>query len=225
VADQVVVLGGWGVDTDVLRPVFGDDARYIDTTALLPHLVTCNTIHPDWPVITARILEPYRSPGFVLAGWSTGALLAYGAAPFLSPSRLQLASATLSFCRTASFRHGMRPSVIAAMKYRLKSTPQNVLDEFSVNCGFPEKTSQKKNIRNTTALVDGLTFLEQAQLGAQPVPECRITMLHGNRDRIIPPEAGRIMSSHCGAGFTLLEGPHACFINNIEKMKTILATK
>ena len=219
--NNFVVLGGWGISPDILTPLFGNDAHYIDSNTLLPQLIENGTLTPDWSDIVASIIRPHLSCRPFLAGWSTGAMLAYGAALHLHPQQLCLISATPSFCRNASWRHGVRPSVLSSMRERLLSAPSEVLADFAKRCGLscapiPELAP--------AAFIDGLHFLEQAQIAPRALPATRIQFFHGESDPIVPAAAGEHFAASCNAIISLLPGTHACFTDTIDTITSIFST-
>lgn len=220
--NTLLVLGGWGISPTVLRPHFGENALYIDSNTILPHLVHVATLRDNWPTIVAQHLQTVTSiKDAIVVGWSTGAMLAYGAASVVSPKGLLLLSATPSFCRTSTFRYGMRPSVLAAMRERLHTNPQGVLDDFRIRSGLNDSSTALWPVEDLCA---GLYFLEQASLDSCTRPGCPIHFIHGERDTIIPKSAGEFFSSSCHAPLTLLAAPHACFTSNDEQLPLLLST-
>jgi len=217
-----LVLGGWGVSPAVLRPLFGENAIYIDSNRILPHLIHNTVLIDNWPLRVAELLQPSMGEEkTVLAGWSTGAMLAYAAASVQAPAGLLLLSATPSFCRTPTFKFGMRQSVLAAMRERLHEHPQNVLDEFRNRSGL---TGSSEDVWSVDDLCAGLHFLEQASLDTMVSPDCPMHFIHGENDTIVPKAAGEYFSTKCHAPITLLSAPHACFTLYNDTINSLLST-
>ena len=114
--ERRTVLGGWGLEPHVLQPLFGDAPEYLDVNRLLPGLIDAGRLKDGWREACAAAIAPQLARPRLLAGWSTGAIVALGCAPLLRPEALVLISPTASFCRTPQFRHGMRPAALRAMR-------------------------------------------------------------------------------------------------------------
>lgn len=209
---RIIVFGGWGVSVAVLQPLFGNDAYYIDSNLLFQSLFINGTLSDKWPSLLKKYCAPYiEGSNYMLAGWSTGAMLAYGLASIFSPDALFLLSATPSFCRTASFKYGIRPALLTAMKKRLQIKPVTVLEDFQKRCGFKTNNFDTPHPWALPALTAGLSFLEEAVLDGFSTPQCPIRFFHGSDDYIVPFAAGEYFSKRCNASFTPIAGPHAFF--------------
>jgi pimeloyl-ACP methyl ester carboxylesterase len=220
--DRWIVLGGWGVEPEVLRPVFGNGSVYIDINRIMPDIVNGGKLFPDWRERCAAFIEPHLRQPLFLSGWSTGAIIALGAAGLLSIDALVLMSATPSFCRTRAishtraFRHGMRPIVLRSMREKLSIDPSAVLHEFREACGLTEDT-QTVFPWTTDELMSGLHALEQMTLFDLAPLRCKPLFIHGKNDTIIPHAAGESLHRKLGGTLLSLNAPHAqhaCFINN-----------
>jgi pimeloyl-[acyl-carrier protein] methyl ester esterase len=222
-ADRFTVLGGWGISPDVLRPVFGDASTYIDVNGLMPLIIEKRTLRIDWREIIAAAIRRSISPPGLLAGWSTGAILAAACAPLLPVRGLVLLSATPSFCRTATFKYGLRSSVLHTMRERLSVDPDTVIDDFRKQCGLPG-AAPRPLFYPAGELAAGLDALQQMSLFDQHDTIGPAIIFHGRNDRIIPAAAGEFLSVRSGGTFVSLNGTHACFINNSEIIKSSIFT-
>jgi pimeloyl-ACP methyl ester carboxylesterase len=209
-AERWVVLGGWSLSPELLRPLFGDDAVMCDTNLLMPELIAGDRLRDDWRSRALRWLRPQLpQPPFGLAGWSTGSMIAWAVAPPLKPTSLAMLSATPSFCATPSFPHGTRPRVLERMRSALPHDPQAVLASFRERCGMdPGDTAPSYG---TTTLTAGLSFLRHANLPPLEPPPFPVRFFHGAEDQIIPPKAGRSFAAMIEAPFSELSGGHAFF--------------
>jgi pimeloyl-ACP methyl ester carboxylesterase len=212
--ERWTVLGGWGVDPGVLQPVFGGDAVYLDVNELTASLVTGRRWPVDWQqrcvaAITPRIRQPR-----LLAGWSTGAMIALGCASLLHVDALVLISATASFCRTPVHSIGIHPRIIATMRRKLLSDRNTVLHDFRIQCGLPDAASAAAAPWSTETLVNGLHALEAINLVDVPPPSCTPLLIHGTQDMVIPFAAGELLHQSIGGTLCTLHAPHACFVNN-----------
>lgn len=214
------VLGGWGVEPEILQPLFSGQAHYLDTPKMVHTIMEHHTLPTSWQEDCAAAIEPHLGPQRLLAGWSTGALVAYGCAHLLNLSALILLSGTPSFCRTSTFRDGTRPSVLASMRRALTVKPYHVVNDFRLRSGLAPVADQ--TVINATILIDGLHFLEQATLLSTPRPACPIALFHGDHDAIIPVAAGSALQELAGGTLTILNGEHACFINNETTITTTM---
>jgi pimeloyl-ACP methyl ester carboxylesterase len=211
--DQWIVLGGWGVTPDILSPVFGDDAILVDGTDLASNLIRDGKLLSDWEKVCIDLLAP-RLPrnSFGIAGWSTGAIMAWAIAQHTAPSSAIYLSATPSFRRRPGFSQGQRPSVVRAMREKLLSQPSEALDSFYTQCGIGR--DHHRSDLPGAALVAGLHFLEQVSLLPLKKPDHPILFLHGRGDAIIPIGAGRYFSEQTGGTLDEFDGPHAFFVTH-----------
>lgn len=209
-AERWVVLGGWSFDPEILRPVFGDRAILYDTNLLMPAVAADGTLRHDWRDEALRLLKPhFPSPPFGLAGWSTGAIVAWAVAPRLRPARLAMLSATPSFCRCADLRHGTRPAVLERMRAALLTDPRAVLNSFTERCGLEGARGKREYSCDTLAA--GLTFLRQATLLPIEPLSLPVRFLHGTDDLIVPADAGRAFACMAGAPLAEIPGGHGFF--------------
>ena len=209
--DTWVVFGGWALGTDALKPLFGPTASFIDANPLMPHLVDDEALTPDWQERLEETVAPRipKAP-FGIAGWSTGALLAYALAQRTKPAGCVLISATPSFCRKPGFPYGQKAMVLQAMREQMESDPARVLEKFYAQCGIGKQAAEATY--RTADLTAGLTFLQHATLfPAQKLP-CPSLFLHGKDDAVIPAQAGAFLCRETGGTFAEHAGPHAFFM-------------
>lgn len=208
-----IVLGGWAIDCTPLKPLFGPDAVYIDINPIMDLLVQSGTLDPMWPEKLADLILPHvKQKPFVLAGWSTGAIMACALAPLIKPAALVAISSTRSFCRKSGFPYGQRSSLLASMRRQLEINKSRVLGEFFANCGFTLEKYPPVDSYSIKTLNNGLCFLEQAVV--EPVISGKIQSLfiHGLRDAIIPIAAGKQTCADFEGKFVEVDAPHAFFI-------------
>lgn len=209
----VIVLGGWALAPDILRSIFGDGSIFIDINTLMPELVEHEQLRQDWKKRFVNAMEHHiNTRPVVLAGWSTGAIIALACAGFLECAGLILISATASFCRTPQWRHGIRRSVLEAMHKKLLSEPETVIDGFARQCGIDNKKFMPS--RSAHELICGLHFLEQASLSFEQPLGTKPLFIHGKDDAIVPCVAATALQSALGGTTLFIDAPHACFINN-----------
>jgi pimeloyl-ACP methyl ester carboxylesterase len=222
--DKWVVLGGWGLAPDLLKPVFGNDSIYVDVNDIMPVLVENGKLRQDWvDIAQARTILVERREEYGLAGWSTGAIVACGLALAVPVKNLVLLSATPSFCRREGFSLGQRPGVLDVMRRGLLKPGNSIVGDFGIRCGI-SGAALMKVAHETSKLVDGLHFLEQVDLLPRLKKMTAHTrVFHGDKDTIIPFEAGKMLAEKIGADFSLLPGRHAFFTGqNAELLNRIL---
>jgi pimeloyl-ACP methyl ester carboxylesterase len=220
-ADRWIVFGGWGVKPEILRPLFGNNPVLVDSTAIASSLVRDATLVPDWQEILAaqfRQLQPGTPLG--IAGWSTGAIMAWALAKTVEPACVVCLSATPSFCQRPGFSPGRHPSMLRAMRRGLARRPNAVLSDFYQECGMNGETDAHWAADlPTSSLTAGLHFLEQAALFPLEKPDFKALFLHGRQDAIIPTSAGRYFSEQTKGTFEEYDGPHAFFITQSDALR------
>ncbi|MBN1130554.1 MAG: alpha/beta fold hydrolase [Chitinispirillaceae bacterium] len=211
--ERWVVLGGWAVDAAVLAPIFPSSAILINSCSVIPRLLDNNVLRIDWKeALIERCGLPFPLGRCGIAGWSTGAMLAYTLARATHPAACVLISATPSFCRTKDFPFGHKPSVVRAMREGVRHAPDNTVNAFRAKCGLPRVTTPVQAAPLPYGnLIAGLHFLEQAALFPLDRLPCPTLVLHGSEDAIVPVRAGCFLSERINGTFALFEGPHAFF--------------
>ncbi len=218
------VLGGWGVSPEVLRPIFGDNSTYIDVNELAIDICGAGHLEADWKERVTAAVAPFLEHSPLLAGWSTGAILALGCASQFNLDGLVLISGTASFCRNATYRFGAHPRILRSMRDKIAIDPATVLSDFHRQCGFP--VNRHLNVPWTPdTLQAGLHLLEQLVLDPALFPlTCKPLFVHGTRDTIVPFDAGSSLHHSLGGVFVPFDAPHACFIGNETEMTLQLET-
>jgi surfactin synthase thioesterase subunit len=225
-----VVLGGWAVAPEILRPVFGvEGVVYVDVNELTPLLVgPGEVLRPDWRARAVEFLlaRGAKVGGFSLAGWSTGAMVAASVAGILRPRGLALLSWAGSFCGGEG---GWSPRVIRRMKRKLAEDPAPVRADFVDRCRDPgdgpiDRTCLEKAYP-AESLGAGLDFLEHYR--RDPSADragCPVLAFHGRDDKIVLPGAGRASAESAGALFAEFRGGHLFFTNaeNAAALRSLL---
>ena len=223
-ANKTLVFGGWAVKPQILEPVFGKDACYVDVNEIMPKLFDSRLLKKDWVkiVLSECQLTGDNIPD-TIAGWSTGAMFAYSIARVLCPQKLILLSATSRFCRKDEYRFGVRESALDQMINALSLNPQNVLESFYKRCGlrYDSETVSKYTIDQ---LSHGLLFLKQADLRPLAPLGTKPLFFHGSGDQIIPPSASVYFSSQTDGTHTMFSGGHAFFTEHQEEIVKILSS-
>lgn len=214
------VIGGWSLPPQLLSGIFGNAARYIDSNDELPGIFENEHLPEHWPQILADQLFPAAVQPDLLAGWSTGAIIAAALAPIIKPKALLLFSSTPSFVRRDSFLHGTRTALVSSMIKELASDCNGVLKQFYTRCGFTDLPSQKNY--SVISLQKGLFFLQQANLLTAASPSCPVICMHGISDAIIPLRAGQMFCEKHGGTMYEIAGAHQFFLNETQKIKSII---
>lgn len=236
------VFGGWALKPDILAPVFGTESVFIDANAILPLLIKNNVLFGNWQQRLIETISPnpalLKKP-FGIAGWSTGAMLAWAVAEKLKPAAGVFLSATPSFCRRreSGFLFGQRSSVLRSMREQLLTDSEGVVNKFCEQCGILDNRSLRSILRQAPCsakalrngeqgepgtddrtynlsidqLIAGLNFLEQTTLLPVKKASFPALFLHGKGDSIIPIDAGRYFCKEVAGTFAEFSGPHAFF--------------
>jgi pimeloyl-[acyl-carrier protein] methyl ester esterase len=132
-----------------------------------------------------------------VAGWSMGGMLAIELLP-VSCRKLILLASTARFCSTDGYDCGVPQKVLRHMIAQLKRDPAATLEEFYKNVNDPDPVRPCASVKApVNQLVEGLEYLIAADL-RRKVPQIKIPvlLLHGEKDRIIPPEASDWLAQH-----------------------------
>lgn len=212
---RTVVLGGWAFSPRVLEPVFGPGAQYIDVNSLIPSLINDEQVLPDWPAIASeKIREHSGNEIGLLAGWSTGAIIACACLQSLKPTKTFLFAATASFCRSPDFPQNWDPIALRSMKRALRRKPGQVTENFVQQCD----TSHELSFSSCTVqeLGAGLSFLATAHVPLQK--NSSTYFFHGRDDRIVPMQAGKKTSELTAGHWIELSGGHVFFLDHLEEI-------
>lgn len=209
-----LVFGGWSLPPEILSPVFGNEATYIDVNRLFTHIFAEDRLRENWAQIiftTIKHVIPNRIVHF--AGWSTGAFFAYAFSSIVKPQKMLLLSVSPSFCKRDDFVHGQDSVVVKAMRRQLTRDKFQVFRNFQKQCGLEvyDAASEKYSLEELTS---GLRFLEQISLMPLGKTTCPTFLFHGKEDAIIPWQAGDFFADETGAAQTILPGGHVFFLDD-----------
>jgi pimeloyl-ACP methyl ester carboxylesterase len=222
-ADRWLVFGGWAISPRILRSVFREESMYVDSNKLMSLLVNKEALVDNWEKIIEKEVEHCLSGDVAgIAGWSTGAIVACALAQRLHAEKLVLLSATPSFCRRKGFRFGWKPGVLQDMREQLYRKDNMVVEDFLLRAGVPE-TFRLTVPCDEQTLAAGLSFLEQVNLlPALVKPACRVTVLHGREDNIVPYKAGEVIAEMLGTKCQAFEGGHAFFAEQCDAVRRLI---
>ena len=223
--NKTIVFGGWAVKPEILEPIFGENACYVDVNKIMPKLFDSHQLKKNWAevVLSECQLTDNDIPN-VIAGWSTGAMFAYSTARVICPKKLILLSATPQFCRKNEYRFGVRESAVDQMISALSNDSQNVLSSFYERCGL-QYDSKVVNDYTTEQLRCGLLFLKQAGLHPLEPLKTNPMFFHGCDDQIIPEEASRYFSLQINGIHIAFSGGHAFFTEYYEDIADFLSAQ
>ncbi len=219
----VYCLGGWSLSPDLLNVVFTDSTTFIDSNLLIDAIIDNTILSDTW---ISKLIQTYFGSftcDTILAGWSTGAMIAAALAPLLQPKALILLSPTLSFIRRDSYTFGTKSSLVASMINELAADKHKVLEQFHKRCGF--ETLRNSENYSVPLLQKGLFFLKQADLLVSPPPSCPVICMHGTGDSIIPVKAGHYACEHLRGSMHTFDGGHQFFIHYANEIKTIIESQ
>jgi len=212
--ERWIVFGGWAFNPEILKLLFGEKSVYIDINSIMNEIITIDqTFVSDWPKRIAGRYSNFYTDNTLIAGWSSGAMIAYAVSSIIKCSASVLISPTLSFCRRDKYHFGCKPSLLQSMRQGLQSNKKEVLERFASRCGMDLHSF---SVCSQEELENGLYFLEFADLRNVKPSLSPILVLHGSNDVIVPPDAGKYLSIHAGGVFKEFDGPHAFFINMYE---------
>jgi len=141
-----------------------------------------------------------------IIGFSLGAILALQIAQIQVFKKVILFAPTFSFCKSTEYPLGISPKLINSMMKNILLSKENTLQQFYQNCGISEKIlssySDYQLIKSLSYLRD--VIIPQKKLAGNP----HITVIHGQRDRIISIDAGRGVALFYNAQLIETAGSH-----------------
>ncbi len=182
----MVILNGWAHTSEALRP-------------LAQHL------SPSFRVHLAPDID-FPSPHF-LVGWSMGGLVALERTAH-HPERVSgliLIASTPRFTSADDFPFGTDEKNVRGMTLRLRRHPRETLAQFFRDTAYPavpgsdELDVKVKSAENlgVDVLCDGLHYLQLSDWrGVANQVHIPTLVLHGEKDRVIPWQAGRWFVDH-----------------------------
>jgi pimeloyl-[acyl-carrier protein] methyl ester esterase len=179
--ETVLIISGWAHGIEHIRPMGQALADRFDVKLLTG----------------SEVLEARHIPDadFIVTG-SMGGLLAMELLPE-SCQKLVLISSTAKFCSDAGYPCGTPERVLKRMILQLKRNPEAVLADFYRNVHHPHAHTCASVGEPLGSLVSGLDYLLAADVRAKiatiGIP---VLLLHGARDRIIPPGAAEWLHNH-----------------------------
>jgi pimeloyl-[acyl-carrier protein] methyl ester esterase len=237
----LILLHGWAMSSAVFSEALPDLAA--DFRVLAPDLRGHGASDPgngytleDFADDLCQWLAGLGIDGFDLLGWSLGGQVALRLAGLLGErvGHLLLVAATPRFVAEEGWTAGLPAVQVKAMARGLKRRYPETLDDFFVRQFSTGEISADslERIRGFAAPGAGdvlpaaetaLAALETLQTGdlRRGLAGIRVPTLvvHGERDEIIPPEAGRYLAAHLPQGrfVCLADTGHAPFLSRPER--------
>jgi pimeloyl-ACP methyl ester carboxylesterase len=186
----VLVLPGWGAGPELLAALVppGAPVAAADWDAARA---------PDELVPLALAAAARLGGAFTIVAWSLGAMVALEALPALAgrAAALHLLAPCLRFTESWPER------VLARMRRRCAEDPAGVLAGFARSMAAPGETILPlRTDRPAAALLAGLDYLAGRALAPPaPVPGCRVRIVHGEADPIVPADRSLPIADALGA--------------------------
>lgn len=217
---EVWLIGGWSIPrgwwsavVEALQPT-GLEVRVIELEELGEH-------PGQWAEALAARLGSAPVPPLV-AAWSMGAMIALDAltrpeAP--AAAGLLVLAGTLRFCRAPDWPFGQPEAAVRALRRALLRDAASTLAAFHRQVRAPSNRADAAPPMNTASdpvlLANALDLLSGLDLRGRPPPRCPMRWLHGERDAVIPLEAGIESARRLGLVAEVLPGvghdlPGAC---------------
>jgi predicted esterase len=220
--NRLIVLGGWAFSPEVLASFSSNDYDpvFVDINLLMQDLVCDGALRQDWQQrLKDEFLQKVQKPeDSSIVGWSTGSMLALSLADTVQCNTITCISGCLSFTAHETNPMGWHPTVINRMIKKLQTKRDVVLGDFYKQCGLTEsavETALKKSaLYSTDMLCAGLIFLRDARVRIPGTSgHTSIKIIHGEKDVIIHPDAGRLIAEKLGCPCEIIEkGGHGFFI-------------
>ena len=234
--ETLCFLHGWGFDKRVLEKFM---ARFV----------------PEWQVKAlslpgyngaplakgiegvARALIPEVPDNAILIGWSLGGMIGIRIATLKPVKKLILLASTPCFVNKPDWPYGTAPELLQGLSRRIKDGPERALREFALlisrGDNKPRTTYQvlatllKGNVAHTSALLDGLDILQNADLRAELSGLGRQTgIVLAENDPLVSVASREMLLSLCtGLELNMISGAgHAPFLSRPAHTRRLLHT-
>ena len=236
---DVVLMHGWGVNAGVLHGLATALAARFRVHALdLPGYGASPSCAPYCLQTLVEMIARDAPRSCHVVGWSLGALVAMAwarAAP-RQIVRMALLAATPCFARRDDWAHGVEAHVLEAFARDLPADYEGTIRRFIALqvLGDADARRVASELRRHVprserpgieALSSGLRILRDTDLrnALAQIPQ-QTLVVHGDRDRLIPPAAGRYVGRGIpGASFELVQGAaHAPFLSDLPRVSELV---
>lgn len=211
---------GEGDPSVVLLPGWATDGRVFE--GILPGVtaVTTGQLRPEgFPRRLASFLDRSVRGPVMVVGWSLGGFLA---AEFAREHRDRVRRVVL-----VGIRRGYPEGDVAGVLRSLLADPGSCLPAFYARCFYPSQMPAYRRFRSGLqpaylremdpgVLRDGLSYLADARLSGETLPDCPVAIVHGEEDVVAPlAEAEGVARESGHATFHPLPGAaHAAFLTD-----------
>jgi pimeloyl-[acyl-carrier protein] methyl ester esterase len=230
--NQIIFISGWGSDSSVWNPV------------LTPFVSNHRCDPVSWEECLSNELNntslfkllSESNSSHILVGWSLGGMIALSAA-IAFPEKVSgvvLISSSARMVQDKEYE-GIRPRVLKAMRFRLKTDKQGLLNDFAAMGISPAKNDLVRKYFVDTALEinndklsEGLSYLQSFDLRNR-LADVRIpvNIVHGECDGIMNLTNARYLEENLlnadlvivdGAGHFLIHSNPEIIIESIKKL-------
>ena len=230
-APNLVLVHGWGMHGGLWQPIAKKLAGYFNLHIVdLPGMGFSRPVDPGGLDAMAEKVVEVLPENADICGWSFGTHVAMRAA-MMQPEKIRrmvLVAGTPRFVNDADWQMGIDGEVYRRFADSVSQDYQNTLVRFfSLQCmGADDARSTIKHLRTSFAerpvptmstLHKALSILLETDLREQiPALKKPVLLIHGDRDRLVPVQAGHWMAQHVPFGrLRVIAGAgHAPFLSH-----------
>ncbi len=215
--EEFSVAGG-SAPSAILLPGWATDGRIFGSLVSGAAVVVAGALRPEgFPDRLARYLDDVAQGPLTVVGWSLGGFLAVEFAR-RHPGRVR-------GIVLVGVRRRYPAAELEAVRASLDRDRRACLSQFYAQCFFPSEMAAYRRFRaglqeeylremDEASLRSGLSYLSSAALSASSLPECPVTLIHGEKDVVAPAVEAESLAREALAPFHLIEGaPHAAFLS------------
>jgi len=149
------------------------------------------------------IFDRMRHGGNILICWSTGAHMALKIIDEIAGiyNKIVLVAPFDEFCSYTE------KTIVKMMIRKMKKEPDEVVEDFLLNCGKKPEFDYGKYIDNDV-LTEGLRYLIESKTEIKGGNFKNIIVIHGRNDKIVPVESGKKTAEALGSRFVMSETEH-----------------
>jgi pimeloyl-[acyl-carrier protein] methyl ester esterase len=235
---DLVLLHGWGSNLAVWAPLV---ARLIDRFRVhavdLPGYGASPPVFPYTPEEIAGVLAARFPPSVAVCGWSLGGMVALALARRAPFARMVLIGATPCFARAPDWEDGMDAGMLRQFHDDLVADFDATLGRFIALQSLGDSDARTTARALTEALhargrpapevlEAGLAILAETDLrAAVPLIGVPALLIHGERDRLVPPGAARWLAQNLvNARLQTVAGAgHAPFLSHPDAVASAMA--
>lgn len=194
-------ISGWGCDISILPPEC-HNVTFFDTTKELARLENLQS----WKESILPKVQSVTTKNSVIVGWSTGAILLLPLLENLCYKEVHLYAPCLQFVASEKNPLGTKAIHLQSMISALSETRELTMKKFFRNCGKSDAIAHSISY-STEVLQKSLQFLKEVMVTSSNSQQ-NVTLYHGEKDRIIPQSAGKIVAKELSLPLQSLKGGH-----------------